>query len=220
MKKTHEFTWENLFLARVKLDKDYDFEAHVDDYLKTFRPDVWKRYHDDEFQLEKKRAEALRIFERRVKEFDLNQEFIISLATVNIDKYDFKHAAFPIKEATDHHYWYKFRSTGSEFSSRFRVYFKNPELMKYLPMPADEAEQFLAKRKDTNGNVDRELLADIRIRVSQMKNENGDELLSEIGSVQFFSSGKRERLLYKTPDAPPAVPVGPKTSASNRLKID
>lgn len=213
--KTHDFTWENLFLARVKLDKDYDFEAHVDDYLKTFRPDVWKRYHDDEFQLEKKRIEALRIFKQRVEEFDLDQEFIIPSATVNIDKYDFEHAAFPIKEATDHHYWYKSRSTGSQFPSSFNVYFKNPELMKYLPMPADEAEQFLVERKSTAGYVDRELLAYIRVRICKKKNEQGDELLSEIGGVQFFSNGKRKQLLYQTPEAPREVPAVPEASESN-----
>ena len=157
--KTHEFTWENLFLARVKLDKDYDFEAHVDDYLKTFRADVWKQYHDDEFQLHKKRAEALRIFKQRVEDFDLGQEFVIPRATVNMEKYDFEHSAFPIEEATDHHHWYKTRYTHSDFPGRISVYFKNPELMKYLPMPAEEAKRFLVARKNDNGYVDRELLA-------------------------------------------------------------
>jgi len=219
-KKTHVFSWENLLLARIKLDKDYDLEAHVDDYLKAFRPDVWKRYHDDEFQLERKRAEALRIFTQRVKDFDLDREFIISSATVNIGKYDFKQSAFPIKEATDHHYWYKSRSTGSEFPSRFEVYFKNSELMKYLPMPADQAEQFLNERKNDNGYVDRELLAHIQVRIRATKNEDGDELLSEISKVRFFSGGNRKQLIYETPDAPPEVPETPKVTDSNATDSD
>jgi len=210
--KTHEFTWENLFLARVKLDKDYDFGAHVDDYLKTFREDVWKKYHDDEFQLHKKRAEALRIFKQRVDDFDLDQEFVIPRATVHIEKYDFEHSAFPIKEATDHHYWYESRYTHSDFPDRISVYFKNPELMRYLPMPADEAERFLAERKDRDRDVDRELLAFIRIRICERKNEEGDELLTEIGGVKYFTSDKKKPLIYKTPDAPPEVPATPEAS--------
>ncbi len=212
--ETHEFNWENLFLARVKLDKYYDFDAHVDDYLKTFREDVWKKYHDDEFQLHKKRAEALRIFKQRVEEFDLDQEFVITRATVHIEKYDFKHSAFPIKEATDHHYWYKTRYTHSDFPGNIKVFFENPELMKFLPMPAEEAERFLAARKDRSGNVDRELLAFIRIRVSKRKNAKGDELLTEIGGVKYYTTGKPKQFIYKTPDAPPEVSATPKVIES------
>ncbi len=212
--KTYGFTWENLFLARVKLDKNYDFEAHVDDYLKTFRADVWKQYHDDEFQLHKKRAEALRIFKQRVQAFDLDQEFVIPRSTVHMEKYDFAHAAFPIKEATDHNYWYDNRYTDSEFPGQISVYFKNPELMRYLPMPAEEAERFLVARKNDSGDVDRELLASIRFRVYKRKNEEGDELLAEISGVKYFSSGEKKQLIYETPAAPPESPAIPDASKS------
>ncbi len=204
--KTHEFTWENLFLARVKLDKDYDFDAHVDDYLKTFRADVWKRFHDDEFQLQKKRADALRIFKQRVEDFDLDQEFVIPRATVNMEKYDFKRSAFPILEATADRYWYKHRYTNSDFPPDISVFFKNPELMRYLPMQADAAERFLAARKNKYGNVDREMRASIRIRVCERKNELGDELLTEITGVKYYTRDKLQQLIYETPDAPPELP--------------
>lgn len=206
VKKTHDFTWENLFLAGVKIDPDYDFEAHIDDYLKTFRADVWKRYHDDEFQLAKKRAEALRIFKRRVEEFDIKLEFVIPRATVTIEKYDFKRSAFPIEEATDTHYWYKTRNRHGNFPGTISVYFKNPELLKYLSMPADKAEQFLNSRKSSGGNVNRRVLASIRVRIWHKKGFDGDDLVSEIMGVQFFSGDKKEILLYETPDAPPETP--------------
>ena len=151
--KTHKFTWENLLLANVKLDKDFDFDANVDSFMQTFRKDVWNRYHDDEFQMRKKRPEALRIFKQRVKDFDLDQQFLLANARVFFDKYSFDHSAFPILEIDETNYWYKDRYTNGDFPSRMRVFFKNTEMMQYMPLPADDAERFLATRKNKRGNV-------------------------------------------------------------------
>ena len=208
----HDFTWENLLYAKVKLDKDFDFDTYVDDYLIAFRLAVWKRYRNDEFQLAKKRAEALRIFRERVDDFDLNQDFVIR-ANLTIGKYDFKRSAFPIEEATERHYWHEHRYTGSEFPDDINVFFKNPELIGYVRVPPDAAERFLSTRKNRRGDVNRQVFANIRIRVCSMKNER-NELWSEIRWAQFFSDNKRTALLYETPKPPPvthAVPGAPKS---------
>lgn len=199
----HKFNWENLLIAMVKLYGDFDIRRHRDDYLQVFRPDAWKQYRNDEFQLEKRRAEAAEAFRERVTNFDLNRDFVV-LASLTIGKYDFDRSAFPIEEATKTHYWYERRYPNGKFPDRIAVYFKNPELIRYISLSPDEAEQFLATRKNSRGDVNRKIYANVHIRIRSIKEWN-DELLSEIRWAQFFSDDKRAKLLYETPKPPPEV---------------
>ena len=202
---THEFEWENLLYALVKLDKRFDFEAHVDDYLKAFRSAVWKQYRNDEFRLAEKRAEALLAFREVVDEFDLNQEFLVN-AILTMEKYDFERSAFPIEEGTGTHYWYEDRYVDGEFPDKIRVFFKNPELIGCIPLPPDAAERFLATRKNSRGDVDRRIHARLYIRIISLKDKDG-ELWSEIRWAQFFSDKDRKTLLYETPKPPAESPA-------------
>jgi hypothetical protein len=213
----HDFNWENLLYATIKLDKDFDFEAHIDDYLIAFRPAVWKQYRNDEFRLAEKRAEALRAFRERVGEFDMNQEFLI-LTSLTFGKYDFERSVFPIDQANENHYWYEYRYTDTEFPRRIMVFFKNPGLIGQIPMAADAAEEFLAARKSRGGSVDRRVYASIRVRVDSVKSRPG-ELWSEVRWAQFFSDRGRERLLYETPKPPPAEARKTEESASDVVEV-
>ncbi len=211
----HEFNWENLLYAMIKLDKRFDFEAQVDDYLKAFRSAVWKQYRNDEFRLAEKRAEALDAFREVVEEFDLSQEFLIN-TSLTMAKYDFERSAFPIEEATDTHYWYETRYVDGEFPDQIKVFFKNSDLIGCIPLPPDDAERFLAMRKDSRGDVDRQVQAKVYIRIISLKDSDG-ELWSEIRWAQFFSDSDCKTLLYETP-RPPAESPGAKEIESDASK--
>jgi hypothetical protein len=209
----HDFNWENLLYATIKLDKDFDFEAHVDDYLIAFRPAVWRQYRNDEFRLAEKRADALRVFRERVAEFDINREFLV-LTKLTFGKYDFQRSVFPIDQANENHYWYEYRYTDTELPHKIMVFFKNPGLIAQIPMAADAAEQFLSARKSRGGEIDRRIYASIHVRVDSVKSQPG-ELWSEVRWAQFFSDSSRERLLYETPKPPPAGPTKTEESGSD-----
>ena len=211
--KTHEFNWENLLIARVKLDKDFDIDAHVDDYLKAFRPKVWKQIRNDEFQLGKNRAEAKRIFQERIDEFDLKQDFMIQ-GTLTFEKFNFERSAFPIVEATAGNYWYERCNSDSDFPERFKVFYENPSLIAYVPMEPDVAESFINTRKDKRGDVNRRIYAKIRIRIRSIRDDD-DELSSEIRWAQFFSDNRYTKLLYETPKPPPEAPAAEEDEKSD-----
>lgn len=213
----HDFNWENLLYATIKLDKDFDFEAHVDDYLMAFRSAVWKQYRNDEFRLAEKRADALRVFRERVGEFDIDREFLI-LTSLTFGKYDFERSVFPIDQANENHFWYEYRYTGTDFPHKIMVFFKNPRLIGQIPMAADAAEEFLAARKSRSGSVDRRVYASIRVRVVSVKSRP-NELWSEIRWAQFFSDSGREKLLCETPKPPPAKPRKTEESASDVAEV-
>lgn len=190
----HDFSWDNLLMAKMKLDKGFDYGAHVDAYMKVFRPNVWKRYQNDEFELEAKREETIALMKERISAFDLNEEFELN-ATMTIGKYDFEQNEFPIVEATQSHYWYEYRYSVAEFPSRMSAYFSNPEVVRAIPMEREAAQSFLNRRKDRYGNIDRKVQVNVRFKIEKLKNAR-DEFLVVIESAKFYDDMGRTRMIH------------------------
>lgn len=106
--QAHDFSWDTLLIAKMKLQRGFDYESHVDSYMQVFRSSAWNRYKNDEFELEDRRNETLNLMKERVDLFDLDEELTIN-TTFSIGKYDFGKEEFPITEATSDHYWYQSR---------------------------------------------------------------------------------------------------------------
>ena len=196
----HEFTWHNLILARDKLDDNLSLEEFVDDYMRSMRKRVWEQVWNDEFQLQRKRAETLAIIKKRLSDFDTDRDFMLK-TQLTFQSYDFDRAMFPIKEATQSNYWY---ASADEYPDsippRIEVYLTDPKMISGIPMDAKVAERFVASRKTQYGSVDRRVYANIRLRITGVRSSGA--LDAEVRWAQLFSDSGRTRLLYETPKAP------------------
>ncbi len=196
----HEFTWHNLLLARDKVDDHFTLADHVDDYMKSVRSNVWEQNRNDEFQLQKRRIETLAIVNKRVAEFDIERDFILK-THLTFDSYDFEKGMFPIKEATDSHYWYEYNSGYSDdLPNQLEVYLKDPKMISGIPMEATAAERFVAVRKSSYGSVNRRVYANIRLRITGIRSSGGLE--AEVRWAQFFGNKNRTQLVFETPRSP------------------
>lgn len=191
----NDFSWDNLLLARMKIQKGFDFEAYVDSYMKVYRPVVWKRSQNDEFELEDKRLETLSLMKERVESFSVEQEMELN-CSMTLKGYDFENSEFPVKEAEESYYWYKYRYTNSDFPSKLSIYFSNPEIIRTLPMDKDAARSFISRRKDRYGNIDRTVQVSLKFKIVKLKNER-DEFLVEIQSARFYDDKGRTRLVHQ-----------------------
>ena len=189
----HDFTWRNLMLASAKLRPSFDAEANVDSYLQIYRADVWKRYHNDEFELAEKRRETIEIMERDIEQFKLDEDFTIR-GNLQFGTYDFKTGRFPIAGISEDSYYYESQYSSGTFPSTFKVFFSNPTLLDGITMPEAEAKEFLRLRKDRYGDVNRRLYAKLNVRLHKLK--SGDsELLGEIRSAKIYADGKYTKLI-------------------------
>ena len=196
----HEFTWHNLLLARDKVDDNFTLADHVDGYMKSVRSDVWEKSRNDEFQLQKRRLETLAIASKRVEDFDIDQDFMLK-TSLTFSSYDFKKALFPIKEATDSHYWYEYQGRYTDdLPNQLEVYLNDPKMISGIPMDATAAERFIAARKDSYGSVNRRVYANIRLRITGIRGSGG--LMAEVRWAQFFSNKNRTQLVFETPRSP------------------
>ncbi len=192
----HDFTWDNLALACIKLDKNYDVDANVEWYMQKYRSDTWNHSRNDEFLFHEKKEETRKLFQERIDQFNVGETFVLR-ADMTIGNYDFTNEEFPREPSGPDSYWYK---TSSKYSDsipyRLKVFMKNHEFLEAVPMDANTARAFIQSRKNRNGYVDRHVYGLVEFRLIKLKGEG--ELLAEALKVTYFRDSARRQPIGPT----------------------
>ncbi len=190
----HDFSWTNLMLAAVKMQPHFDYDANVDSYMQMYRPDVWNRYRNDEFELQDKREETIKIMKDRVASFSLNEEFVVH-TVFKFGDYNFKKQLFPLDSLTANTCFSESapRHFGS-FPYNYKLFFTNPSRIGDIDMVKEDAKKFIQKRKDKYGSVNRRINAKLKFRIIKLKNGR-DELEAELTHVTLYSDDKQVNVL-------------------------
>lgn len=191
----HEMNWSNLMLASVKLQPDFNYKEHVDSYMIIFRKDVWHKYRNDEFELNDKRDETIRMMKEKVSSFSLDENFVLH-ASMEFGDYDFDKGVFPIKPITPTTYFSGVRRQSFTFPSEYHIFFSNGDKLGDISMPKDEARTLVADRKTKFGTVNRDLFVEIKFRVSSLK-ENPHQLEAEIDEITIYADSTQKNVLQK-----------------------
>ncbi|MCC7335404.1 MAG: DUF4852 domain-containing protein [Pirellulaceae bacterium] len=206
----HEFTWDNLAFASIKLNPEFDIDANVDWYIEEYRPDVWKKYRNDEFLFREKWEESRELLRQRIAQFNLEETFVIR-GNLRIGEYNFESQEFPLEPNGSQSYWYESSYKYSDvLPSTMKVYFTNHEFMRALRLDRNSAKNLVTSRKDAYGNIDRAIYANIEMRI--VKLEAAGELKAEALSVTYYSDSARTR-----PLGPKLVWTRPKTEEDKPL---
>lgn len=189
----HDFTWDNLAFASIKLNPEFDIDANVDWYIEEYRPDVWKKYRNDEFVFREKWEESRELLRQRIAQFNVEETFVIR-GNLRIGEYNFDNQEFPLEPNGSQAYWYESSSKYSNvLPSTMKLYFTNHEFMRALPLDRNSAKALVTARKNSYGNIDRAIYANIEMRI--VKLEAPGELKAEALNVTYFSDTARSRPL-------------------------
>lgn len=191
----HDFAWKNLLMASMKLNQSLDREANVDSYMQVFRPDVWKRYHNDEFEMAEKRKETLTQMAKAIDSFSLDETFVLR-TTTTIGSYDFDKKQYPVAGWNESTYFYESGYPSADFPGTFKVFFENPEVVSGIPMADAAAKEFLRSRKDSYGNIDRTLQVVLYVRITKMK-DAPSELFAEIQGGRIYADRNYTRQIHE-----------------------
>ena len=185
-----DFSYRLLLNDVAKLDKYFDYESAVDDYMQCFRNPLWTRVHGDEFQMQAKRAETTTMMKAEAAETDLAVP--VHLVTdVTFGDYDFTRERFALRPLSDASFFTASAPCPiSVLPPAIRVFFSNPGILDGLPMPAAKAKAFLEGRKTPYGAVNRTLEATITFKVTRLKATG--ELVGEIQKVVLTDLGPQK----------------------------
>lgn len=176
--QAYDMTYQNLLIATMKLDAGFDYENYVDAYMQAFRPSVWQRVHDDEFERHGKQAETLEMMKREAASFDLKDPVVIH-TTIEFGEYDFKTHRFALDPFSASSF-FPVNYCCNGLPGQIRLYFSNPDVLDGLPMSEDAAQRFLDLHKQY-GNVNRSIEAEISVRLRSAKADN--ELVGDITRI-------------------------------------
>ena len=174
----YDMTYQNLLIATMKLNPNFDYDNIVDSYMQDFRPTVWQQSHDDEFQRRGKEAETLVMMKKSAASFDLGDPIVVH-TSIEFGKYDFKTHQFalnPFSAST----FFPVDHCCNSLPSQIRLFFSNPGLVDGLPMSEEAAQAFLDQHKQF-GNVNRTLQAEISVRLTSVRADN--EVVGEVIKV-------------------------------------
>jgi len=189
-----EFNYKDLVLATIKLTPDYDYDTFVDSYMQVFRPAVWEKSHNDEFELKSKRAETIDLMKKAAAAFNMDDPIVIH-TNVDFGEYDFKEKKFALSPFSGSTFFYDGYCC-THLPNQIKVYFTNPDFVNGIPMETDAAKAFLQKHK-TNGYVNRRLDADINIKVKSLRTDS--ELDTEIVKVVIKDPARGNPIVMMIP---------------------
>jgi len=194
----HEFTWTNLMLASAKLQPSFDYEANVDSYMRLYRADVWNRYKNDEFELQDKRNDTVAIMKEAVSSFSLDEQFSIN-TSFEFGEYDFSKQVFPLDAVNSNSYYERSRNWVGSFPEDFQVFFGNPDKVGDISMAKDDAKRFLTSRKNSSGNVDRHVPAQLRFRIKKVRSIDSRHarLEAELTKVTIYHDRNHQKVLQE-----------------------
>ena len=185
-----DFSYRVLLADVAKLDKYFDFDSAVDDYMQCFRRPLWTRVRNDEFELQAKRAETVSLMKAEAAAAALDEPLVI-VADVQFGEYDFARERFAMRPFSEGSYFpVEAGCSPQVLPQNIRLFFSNPGMLDGLPMPAAKAKAFLDGRKTSYGSVGRTLEATITVKVTRLKATA--ELLGEIQKVVLTDLGPQK----------------------------
>ncbi|MBX3491945.1 MAG: DUF4852 domain-containing protein [Parvibaculum sp.] len=188
-----EFTYYNLLHIWMKLDRHFDYAAYANCYMSMYRSDVWNRYKNDEFRLQEKRTETIELMKRRVDEVVLGDSISIPSRT-RFGEYDFDNQKFSFNPFTRNTYFYK-RGGHCQFPDQINVKFSNFDLVDGIAMSTEDAQKFLDSRKDSYGNVNRNVQLEIDF-VPQRR--DGNALIGRLIDVRLLDQSSNAVIAHYT----------------------
>ncbi|MCT7562160.1 DUF4852 domain-containing protein [Aliarcobacter butzleri] len=137
-------------------------------YLYRAQTTKWDKVKNDEFEIQDAISKAYPLFKNTIEK---NQELIgkqtVVLVGVNFQDYDFSKESFEIGNLLDEKSYLEFY--GDEFSNGIKLSFDNTNAQgTFLAMNKEDAKQFVQKRKNSYGEVNRKLIAKYYFKIKSI----------------------------------------------------
>jgi len=182
------FTHEEGLIAYYSMISSIPDEDFYEIYAKYYYPDVYQKYHNDEFVWNDKLNKIKSEFNEKIKSYDITSNRYFIATTQELGKYDFENNGFVCRFFTKDSY-FSLRATQNPFLywrqeeeiKLVNLFFLNPNDFNFLPYDKDLANEFIKSRKDKyTGYVDRKVTVVIHFTLMPLKDKNVQKVLSNI----------------------------------------
>lgn len=217
-----DLSWEALNKYSIASNKDYDYSAHSSDYMESFQPAKFTKFHLDEFEFDSKKTETATQMKDMASKFNLDASYTIN-ASIWFGQYNFEKNEFPItftnipSDVTAENMpviypdglFYNFtpsypQSSSDSYRRNIRVKFTNADKLSGIKLDKDKAKSFLQSHKSGSW-INRELPITITVKIKNVTLSDQDSNVTdadvEITKAVIFSDSSRKKIISEqTPD--------------------
>lgn len=169
-----------------------DPQNYAREFLYRYNRETFTRYKDDEFEINKIVNSTILDMEKSIDSLSFTTTYTVGIK-LDLNEYDFSRRAFPfllteavtVLDAT----W------NTHALSKVYMVITNAKLFTGLEMNEDRAKNFIQKRKDRYGNVDRTVYAKVNFvlddKVSSFQATDGstkEALTAKATSLEFYGN--------------------------------
>lgn len=152
--------------------KGSNYSLTEDDYLnyaEYVETDVFKKYHNDEFEWEDQFAKIKENFDKKISDSGLNKEYTVA-TKIDFGKYDSEKGGYTVEIPDSTFFPMEQMNWRAPFNSIIykKIALKLDSLSSYnlIPMSKEDAKKLLDSRKSSSGNVDRSVMILVKYKLA------------------------------------------------------
>ena len=176
------------FAQTVRLDRDTAFYIYLKgsqtvltpkdelNYAKSFENLTYRKYKNDEFEWDEQFTKIKQSLKEKIHSVDMDVSYIV-MTDVKLENYDFTNEGFPVSISEkiffpyDHFDNWASLDSDSILDKRIALKLDRFEKYNFIAMPKVEAKKFLQTRKNTYGNVNRQVSLQVTFKIAEFDSE-------------------------------------------------
>lgn len=188
------FNYDNILIESLRLNDVTDFKDLAEDWLFYSDRETYRKYKSDEFEFQEKVDEAGKKLQKLVQKEEKSPVTFNILVDTQFGEYDFENHKFDYQPLMNGHLYVSGNTSyAKKLPRQINLYVSNPEIINGIPMEKAEAKQFIQKRKNQFGSIDRSATLSIHIRFDSA--EGLDSLTGEVLSYEI--KDKQKKVIYQ-----------------------
>ncbi|HEB5611579.1 TPA: DUF4852 domain-containing protein, partial [Mannheimia haemolytica] len=151
------FNYQNILMESLHFSENIELSSLSKDWLLYSDRNTYHKYQNDEFEFQDKIEQAGKKLQKLVDDRKSEEAPIVFTIPVNSEfgNYDFEQGKFEYQPLMNGHMYISSNQYTENLPRKINLYVSNPEFIDGIPMGKDKAKEFLQKRKNSLGNINR-----------------------------------------------------------------
>lgn len=178
------FNYQNILMESLHLSENTELTLLSKDWLLYSDKNTYHKYQNDEFEFQDKIEQAGKKLQKLVDDRKSEESPVVFTIPVNSEfgNYDFEQGKFEYHPLMNGHMYISSNQYTENLPRKINLYVSNPEFIDGIPMGKEQAKEFLQKRKNSLGNINRSVILYVDVQF-----ERAEGLDNLTGKVLSYS---------------------------------
>ncbi|WP_458118860.1 DUF4852 domain-containing protein [Mannheimia haemolytica] len=190
------FNYQNILMESLHFSENIELSSLAKDWLLYSDRNTYHKYQNDEFEFQDKIEQAGKKLQKLVDDRKSEEAPVVFTIPVNSEfgNYDFEQGQFEYQPLMNGHMYISSNQYTENLPRKINLYVSNPEFIDGIPMGKDKTKDFLQKRKNSWGNINRSVI--LYVDVQFEKAEGLDNLTGKV--LSYSVKDDKDKVIYSS----------------------